>query len=97
MIDRPARGRLRFVHTTMRDWLRRRRVERGTAADDFGPPETTTTVKERIIDACHSSPRATHVAIAAHVGTSPDYVGRVRRADRATSNSAGDFRLDRRS
>ena len=82
VIDRPARGRVRFVHTTMRGWLRRQRIERGTAVGGFGPPETTITVKERIIETCRSNPEATHAAIAARVGTSPDYVGRVRRADR---------------
>ena len=87
VIDRPARGRVRFVHGTMRDWLRRQRVERGTAVDGSGPPETTTTVKERIIEICRSNPEATHAAIAARVGTSPDYVGRVRRADSASSPS----------
>ena len=85
VIDRPARGRLRFVHTTMRDWLRRQRFERGSAAGDFRPPETTTTVKERIIATCRAHPEATHAAIAARAGTSADYVGRVRRADCALS------------
>ena len=88
VIDRPARARARFVHRTMRDWLRRQCVERGTAVGSFGPPETTTTVKERIIATCRSNPEATHAAIAARVGTSPDYVGRVRRADRAPSREA---------
>ena len=87
VIDRPARGRVRFAHTTMRDWLRRQRVERGTDADGFGSPETTTTVRERIIEACRSNPESTHAAIAARVGTSPDYVGRIRRADSASSRS----------
>ena len=85
VIDRPARGRLRFVHVTMRAWLRRQRVERGAAAGDFRPPETTTIVKERIIATCRAHPEATHAAIAARVGTSPDYVGRVRRADSTSS------------
>ena len=80
VIDRPARGRVRFVHATMRDWLHRQRVERGTAVDGSGPPETTTTVKERIIATCRSNPEATHAAIAARLGTSPAYVGRVRRS-----------------
>ncbi|MCY4102893.1 MAG: hypothetical protein OXG55_06490 [bacterium] len=85
VIDRPARGRVRFTHTTMRGWLHRQRVERGAAVGGFGPPETTTTVKERIIATCRANPEATHAAIAARLGTSPDYVGRVRRADSAPS------------
>ncbi|MXV90935.1 MAG: AAA family ATPase [Acidimicrobiia bacterium] len=85
VIDRPARGRVRFVHATMRDWLQRQRVERGAAVGGSGRPETTTTVKERIIATCRSNPEATHAAIAARVGTSPDYVGRVRRADSTSS------------
>ena len=89
VIDRPARGRVRFAHGTMRDWLRRQRVERGAVAGGFGPPETTTTVKERIIIACRSNPESTHAAIAARVGTSPDYVGRVRRADGASVAGRG--------
>ncbi len=89
VIDRPARGRVRFAHGTMRDWLRRQRVERGTGAGGFGPPETTITVKERIIDACRSDPESTHTAIAERVGTSPDYVGRIRRADSASSPPPG--------
>lgn len=89
VIDRPARGRVRFTHRTMRDWLRQQRVEGGIAVGGFGPPETTTTVKERIIEACRSNPESTHAAIAARVGTSPDYVGRVRRADSASSSPSG--------
>lgn len=89
VIDRPARGRVRFAHTTMRDWLRRQRVERGTAEGGFGSPVTTTTVRERIIEACRSNPESTHAAIAARVGTSPDYVGRIRRADSASSSPSG--------
>jgi len=89
VIDRPARGRVRFVHATMRDWLHRQRAERGAAVGGFGPPETTTTVKERIIATCRSNPEATHAAIAARVGTSPDYVGRVRRADGASVAGRG--------
>ena len=50
----------------------------------FRSPETTITVKERIIATCRAHPEATHAAIAARVGTSPDYVGRVRRADSAS-------------
>ena len=57
------------------------RRARRSGGRDFRPPETTTTVKERIIATCRSHPEATHAAIAARVGTSPDYVGRVRRAD----------------
>ena len=87
VIDRPARGRVRFVHRTMCDWLRRQCLERGAAVGGFRPPETTTTVKERIIEICRSNPEATHTAIAARVGTSPDYVGRVRRAGSASPRS----------
>ena len=87
VIDRPARGRVRFAHATMRDWFRRQRIEGGTAVGGSRPPETTTTVKERIIETCRSNPEATHAAIATCVGTSPDYVGRVRRAHSASSRS----------
>jgi hypothetical protein len=64
-------------------------VETGRHRDGWlRAPETTTTVKERIIDACRAHPTSTHSAIAASVGTSPDYVGRVRRADSASSREA---------
>ena len=82
VIHRPSRGRLRFVHATMRDWLRRQSLERDPMSEQALSPETTTTVKERIIAASNAHPEATHAAIAAQVGTAPDYVGRVRRAHR---------------
>ena len=50
-------------------------------------PETTTTVKERIIAASNADPEATHAVIAAQVGTAPDYVGRVRRAHRDSQDT----------
>ncbi len=84
VIHRPSRGRLRFVHTTMRDWLRRQALERDPMSEGAPSPETTSTVKERIIAASNADPDATHVAIAARVGTTPAYVGRVRRTLRAS-------------
>ena len=78
VIHRPARGQLRFVHTTMRDWLQRQPAEGGSTA--YGTPVVTTmTVKERIIADDRADADATHAAIAARLGTSADYVGRVRR------------------
>ena len=84
VIHRPLRGRLRYVHATMRDWLRRQSIERDPKSEGVPSPETTTTVKERIIAASNADPDATHVAIASRVGANPDYVGRVRRALRAS-------------
>ena len=84
VIHRPSRGRLRFVHATMRDWLRRKSLERDPTSEGAPPPETTTTVKERIIAASIADPDATHAAIAARVGSTPAYVGRVRRVLRAS-------------
>lgn len=83
VIYRPSRGRLRFVHAAMRDWLRR---EHGPTAhehaddgdrDGLQPPPT---VKDRIIDAHREDPEATHSAIAKRLDTHPGYVGRIRRA-----------------
>ena len=82
VIHRPARGRLRFVHATMRNWLRRELGPRSTAADGSVSPAVTTTVKERVIEAHHETPEATHAAIAERVGTSTDYAGRIRRGIR---------------
>ena len=76
VIHSPARGRLRFVHTTMRDWLRRQHI---THTANSSAPKTASSVKERIIEEHHTTPEATHVAIAERLGTSPHYVGRVRR------------------
>lgn len=79
VIHRSARGRLRFVHTTMRDWLRRQHISHLTPPESTPAPKTGTTVKERIIAAHHATPEATHTAIAKRLGTSPNYVGRIRR------------------
>ena len=79
VIHRPARGRLRFMHATMRDWLRRELGPLSAAAGGSVSPAATTTVKERIIEAHHETPGATHAAIAERVGTSTDYAGRIRR------------------
>ena len=87
VIHRPSKGRLRFVHTTMRDWLRRQQADSGTTAYQV-PAVTTITVKERIISASRADAEATHAAIAARVGTSADYVGRVRRELASPPNPA---------
>ena len=79
VIHRPSKGRLRFVHATMRDWLRRQQASSDSTAYQI-PAVTTVTIKERIISASRADAAATHAAIAARVGTSADYVGRVRRA-----------------
>ncbi len=79
VVHRPSRGRLRFVHPTMRDWLRRQQAAGGSTAYN-APAVTTMTVKERIIAASHTDAGSTHADIAARLGTSADYVGRVRRA-----------------
>ena len=88
VIHRPSRGRLRLVHATMRDWLRRQSLERRPLSEAAQSPETTMTVKERIIAASNADPESTHAAIAARVGTTPGYVGRVRRAQRASQDSS---------
>ncbi len=87
VIHRPSKGRLRFVHATMRDWLRQQQSSSGSTAYQI-PAVTTFTIKERIISASRADAEATHAAIAARVGTSADYVGRVRRASASPSDLA---------
>lgn len=84
VVYRPSRGRLAFVHSAMRDWLRR---DHGPApytgsakAGGAASPRSSPTVKERIIAAHHDDPTATHTAIAEKLKTHPGYVGRIRRS-----------------
>lgn len=79
--DRPAPGRVGFVHDAMRDWVRARRVDQGGGPDaeatGSGHARRSPLLSDVIRSEYIKDPSVSNAAIGRSVGASRSYVGKV--------------------